>query len=977
MAALVSPVLVGRRTELETLLAALGRAESGVPAVVVVGGEAGVGKTRLVEDAAAQAAERGARVLAGACGQLGGEGLPFAPLVDALRTLARSTEPEELDEVLGPARGELARLLPELDPVASAAPAPMGTQSARLFELVLGVLGRIAAQRPLVLVIEDLHWADRSTLDLVAFLMRTPPAGPVLLAVTYRTDELHRGHPLRPLLAELERVRAIERIELAPFDRAQVAAQLEGILGEPAERDVADRVFERSEGNAFLVEEMLGIVRAGADIELLPPSLRDVLLARTETLPDSVRRTLRLAAVAGRRVPDRLLAAVADVPEHELVEALREAVEHNVLVVDQSGYAFRHALVRDAVYDDLLPAERARAHAAYAEALERAPALAGGEGDAAAALAYHWYAAHDVPRALAAAVEAARHAIDSFAPADAMRHLERALEIWPQVPDADERTGLDRLAVAELAIDAAIAADQNERALALIDDALIGLDRDRERLRVAMLLDRRFEARRWMDRGDAVAELEEAVALVPAEPPTPELAVALASLANAWLLRAEMSTALEISERALAVARATGERRSETRALISMGVARGYLGDPEAALPALREGRAIAEEIGDHDGVLRSYVNLSDQLELLRRHEEAAEEALAGLEVARRVGFIRRYGDVLAFNAAEPLVRLGRWKEAERIVSEGLATASHLWPMILEAHLAIARGDVDSAARQVQRATGTLGSIQADAEVALVKAQLAHVRGDLAAAGESIAALLPALEESRIAQMSWPVVVAGLAIEADAASQRRDLRQAADPSGLASRLAAFADALDRDSAISRGYAELADAERARIDGADGPEVWRTAVAAWRSVHEPYPVAQALVRLAEAELAAGDKEAARDAVAEAAAIARDLGATPVLEDAIALARRARLELGGEAPAVADAPAAERLGLTEREQEVLRLVADGRSNAQIATELFISPKTASVHVSNILGKLGVSSRVEAAAVAHRLGLAAAAD
>ena len=207
----------------------------------------------------------------------------------------------------------------------------------------------MAAQRPLMLVVEDLHWADRSTLDLVAFLLRTPPAGPVLLAVTYRSDELHRRHPLRPLLASLERVRAVERIELRPFDRPQVAAQLEGILGEPPDREMADRVFERSEGNAFLVEEMLGIVQAGADVDHLPPSLRDVLLARTETLPDAVQRTLRLAAVAGRRVSGRLLAAVAEVPEGDLLSALREAVEHNVLVVDESGYAFRHSLVRDAV----------------------------------------------------------------------------------------------------------------------------------------------------------------------------------------------------------------------------------------------------------------------------------------------------------------------------------------------------------------------------------------------------------------------------------------------------------------------------------------------------------------------------------------------------------------------------------------------------------------------------------------------------
>jgi predicted ATPase len=265
MAALVSPVLVGRRPELEALSAAFERAAAGDPAIVVVGGEAGVGKTRLVEEAAGQMAEDGARVLTGACVELGGEGLPFAPLVDALRALAHSTDPEELDAVLGPARGELARLLPELDPAGSAM-TNGGGEVSRLFELVLGVLGRVAAQRSLVLVIEDLQWADRSTLELVAFLVRTLRAVPVVLLATYRSDELHRGHPLRPLLASLERVRTVQRLELAPFTREEVAGQLEAILGEPGAPAVVDRVFERSEGNAFLVEEMLGIVQAGAAV---------------------------------------------------------------------------------------------------------------------------------------------------------------------------------------------------------------------------------------------------------------------------------------------------------------------------------------------------------------------------------------------------------------------------------------------------------------------------------------------------------------------------------------------------------------------------------------------------------------------------------------------------------------------------------------------------------------------------------------
>ena len=356
-------MFVGRGTELSTLVGGLQSAVTGEPVVVLVGGEAGVGKTRLVEEAATRARAEGARVLTGGCIEVGGEGLPLSPVVDVLRSLMRQMTDDELDGVLGPARIELARLLPELDPHRPATAAPAGAEgNARVLELMFGVVERLAADRPLMLVIEDLHWADRSTLDLVALLVRALRDARVLLVITFRSDELHRSHPLRPLVTGWERVRSVRRIELQRFTREEVASQLEAILDDRPTRTMLDLLYERSEGNAFLIEEILAALQAGAGPEELPATLRDVLLARAEQLPAQTLTLLRIAAAAGRSVPDGLLARVADLDDASLDAALRDAVEHHLLVIDESGqgYRFRHALTRDAIYSDALPRERVR-----------------------------------------------------------------------------------------------------------------------------------------------------------------------------------------------------------------------------------------------------------------------------------------------------------------------------------------------------------------------------------------------------------------------------------------------------------------------------------------------------------------------------------------------------------------------------------------------------------------------------------------
>jgi ATP/maltotriose-dependent transcriptional regulator MalT len=979
---LVSPVFVGRGGELAALVAALESAVQGEPAVVLVGGEAGVGKTRLVDEAAERAREREMRVLTGSCIELGGEGLPLSPVVDALRTLTRVMDPDQLDGFLGPARADLARLLPELDPDAAGTPAATGESGgARLLELVFGVIQRLSADRPLMLVIEDLQWADRSTLDLVSLLVRGMRAMHVVLVLTFRSDEIHRSHPLRPLIAAWERVRSVRRLELPRFTREEATRQLEAILGSPPPRSMVEPLYERSEGNAFLIEEILAAMQAGAGAEELPVTLRDVLLARAERLPEPAHRLLRVAAAAGTSVSDRLLAAVAGLDDASLDAALSEAIEHQLLTADDAdhGYRFRHALTRDAVYADTMPRERVRTHAAYAEALSSDPSLAGSATSAAAALAVHWYAAHNAPQALVASVEAARLAA-AYAPAEALRHLERALELWPGVPDAAERSGIDVVEVLGMAAGAAYAAGNLEQSLALYDEALSEIDETAAGERAALLLAGKANTMQDLGRDeDTRASLEHAVSLVPADRPSVARAVVLVALAGLPMLAMDQEPAVweHAAEEALAASRAAGAREQEAIARVILGAALAYSGRPEHGIPELRAGLELASALGEHALVLRGYLNLSDTLELVGRHQEAADEAYRGLEVATRVGLTQHpYGLYLVYNLAESLTSLGRWTEVHQLLTDALdprvpdAVVRAMLTM-RRATLAALAGRYDDASRDMEtlRRLGPATDAQWELPLALAHSIVAFGQGGPERARAHVRdGLHSTADDSLTERYRWPLIWFGLRIEAEAGEP--------DPDSVA-YLRPYAAELSATQAQARTYQALAAAELARATGTT-PD-WLPAVDAAREAGDAYLLAYALLRGAQQAWADGDRDSAGAMLDESARLAARMGAAPLLDEARTLARRARLQLVDLEPAEptderSAQPAIESFGLTDRELEVLRLVAAGRSNPQIANELFISPKTASVHVSNIISKLGVSSRGEAAALAHRVGLEA---
>jgi DNA-binding CsgD family transcriptional regulator/tetratricopeptide (TPR) repeat protein len=976
---LVSPVLVGRRDELSRLRSLLTQAIAGQPAVALVAGEAGVGKSRLVKEIARVAADSGVRVLSGGCVELGGEGLPLAPLVDALRALARTTPADELDRLLGPARREFARLLPELDPSALGGVALDGSAT-QLLEHVHGLIARLAAQRPLLLVVEDLHWADRSTRDLVVFLIQTLRELGVFLLLTYRSDELHRRHPLRSLVTAWERVRTVERVELGRFNRDEVAAQLSAIRNAAPTAQFTDVVFERSQGNAFLVEEILAAADSGADPGDLPPSLRDVLLARTETVSDAAQQILRTASVAGPWIADRLLVVVAGIPEADLYSGLREAIEHHLLVVDGSGrgYAFRHALTRDALYDDILPGERVALHTAYGEALSADPTLLGEGGSVAATLAYHWYASLDLPRALSASVAAGRQAAAAYAPADALRHLERAMQIWPRVPDAAERAGVDRTGLNVLAIDVAWSAGELGRGLSIVDQLLTASAGDP--LRRAQIVERRAFMLRALGRDEeAVGQLREALALLPTQPVTTIHAVVLASLANSLMRINDTEEGRDVASRAVDAAAVVDAPAQQADALITLGTINGNLGDAQTGLVALREGLNLAERHELHAVALRGYTNLSDTLEMLGRHAEAVEIAQSGVALARRVGHARSWGAMLVGNLAEPLMRQGRWREALDLITESLAGepsgvfASTL--LLLRAEIGLWQGDAHAAERDLREARRQFGDgndVQFTVPMAFIEAELARGRADVPYARQRVLAALDGPITGVRVRYTWPMLWLAMRIEADAAAtgpHDADTVERVALQTLAVNLPAI-------TPPAQAYKALVAAETARLDHRPSVAAWQAAVDATRAADEAYLLCYSLFRLAEAQCnSPADGAAAATATArECLRLAEDL-ASVTAHDVRDLARRARLRIEPPGHAVTDPSQRQpdpRFRLTDREREVLALVAEGNSNGQIATALFISPKTASVHVSNILAKLGAASRTEAATLAHRLGL-----
>ncbi|OIV36748.1 hypothetical protein BIV57_14510 [Mangrovactinospora gilvigrisea] len=986
----VSP-FIGRTEELRTLTDLLDRPS--LPQAALLGGDAGIGKTRLLEEFLSRARAAGALTAVGHCIELADGGLPYVPFVSALRAL-RAALPAEFDAAVAGREAELARLLPELsDPARAAAGDPADSDGrdddsvgrGRLFELTAQLLRALTAERTLVLALEDLHWSDPSTRQLLGFLVRALGTGRLMLVMTYRSDDIHRRHPLRPFLAELDRLRVVHRLQLAPFSREDTAALLSGLLGGAAEPALVREVFERSEGNAFFAEELLQAIRDGGAEAGLSESLRDLLLVRVERLPESAQLLLRVVAEGGSSVTDRLLAHASGLPEEELIAALRAAIGAHVVEPTDcggvAGYRFRHALAREAVRDDLLPGERRRLNARYAAVLEADPSLVPCD-ELAIRLASYWYHAHVPERALPAAMEAARQAGRRSAHSEQLRMLERVLELWEDVPaearagvarvdvyggypscgcpggrDAGhapgcERAYLDLLGAMVAAAQAAANTERGLRVAGLALSQLAGADPGDAPYR-AWFLKEQSRLLRWDRRGNGQAELDAALELVDALPDSEVKAAVLSEGAMHRTLSGRPEVARELAVRALATAERAGSERLLLDTRLRLAMVRFDMGELDDGLD---EQRAIREQLLELDPLMycKWVQNLTDALEYLGRSEEAVLEAQDGLREMARLGYYTRYGHDLTGNLAESLIELGEWGAAEAALEEVDARLPGAAPMhsnhqvMLRAHLQLARGQAAAAADGLARMMARPGewTWQPQFRVPLYDMRM-RTAAALGLAEEERSLLKEALEypglwSSGRERYTWPLLARAAEREREPAEREA--------------IAATAARLPRKVPLHDAWAaRLAAAQAAGEAPERRAALWGAAEAAFCPLRRPLALAEVRILLAGALGEAGRRPEADERRVLAVEALRGMGACPVA-----------------AGAEAGAPSGEGFGLTARERDVLRLVAKGLTNRQIAGELVISAKTASVHVSNILAKLGVSSRGEAAALAHRHGL-----
>ncbi|WP_308194150.1 AAA family ATPase [Nocardioides sp. SR21] len=970
MAAQTSRTLIGRDAELTEIASLLGVRSSDGPGVVLLSGDAGVGKTRLLVELRDLAFTEGWQVCAGHCLDFGDSALPYLPFSEVLGRLG--TDLPQIVEEVAAQHPALARLQPGRRVMGSAERGDdaAALDRADLFEAVHALLEAAAAKAPLLLVIEDTHWADQSTRDMLSFLFSRGFEGPVALVVSYRSDDLHRRHPLRRQVAEWSRVRGVQRVALSPLPDDAVRALIAELVPEGlAEKELGD-IVDRAEGNAFFVEELTSA--ASGPGSWVPADLADVLLVRLDRLDDTARQVVRAASVAGRKVSHEMLAGASGLDLGALDEGLRKAVEMNVLVASPGSYSFRHALLGEAVYDDLLPGERVRLHTQYVAALQ-----AGEVRGTAAELARHARLANDLDTALSASIQAGNEAMRVGGPDEAAYHYQQALELLSD-PRRCAQVDLDLSKLVVSAAEALSASGDPERSVKVLAEQIERLPVNApSSWRARMMSTQAIMIMNTEILDDPVQLSTEALALVPDGDSGLRTRV-LADHARVLAAMGHYDEAQAVGMDALTLAEKLDlhELASEVITTLS-GLKKS--GPKEGLRAALADAVVRAEESGALGSELRARYLLGRSYEDFAEFDETEKWFRSAIDRAVRAGQpFAPYGFEARWQLAWVYEVQGRWDEM-LVLTDDLSGNPPPIPRALLASLRLrvqqARG-LDADARKLRKFWAREGGVAINA--ASIEMDAAGLRGDAAGAIEVYDEVVSVL--SRIWHEWFSARIRLGAVTIGAVAQAMPSLSAAERASYVERIDRIhADGhvvLDRYSDPSghwgpegRAWMKRLDAEtlRARwLAGVDAPpldalvDTWRDAVALYEDFGHVYELARVRATLAGILRASGDLAGARELADRAREAAHRLGAQPLLDE---------LRSIGTTPVREEqAPDA----LTPRESEILALVAEGRSNGEIGKQLFISTKTVSVHVSNILGKLDASGRTEAAAIARRRGL-----
>ena len=969
---------VGRTAELQSLQTAARAAVGGRGGLVFVGGETGVGKSRLVEEFLTEFVSRteadGVRVLRGAGVELLGGSLPYGVVLDLLLSAGDTSPAELFAKVLGSMDDQQgSRLDTGADP---------GIARMRLLAPLLASLVALTENGPVVLVLEDLHWADPSSLDALTWLINKLPTLPIALVATYRTSDLDREHPLRRVLLSLDHHPSVTRLQLGPLSRDDVHVLASSMPGASADPAWVEEVHRRSEGNAFFAEELLSVGPATR----LSDSLHDVLLSRVHSLGPVARQVVELMSVLSTDASEALLAEVLTLPPAELRAALRTLRDREVVVEapDRRGYRFRHALLGDAVHDDLLDGERRVLHAGIAEALTRAGLPRG----AAAApqlvqIAHHWYESGDLDRALPAAIEAAVALQATYAFVEAYQQFSRSLALSDELGVPDK----ERVPLLDQAAEAARWAGRTDDAVGYLETA-VALAEGPEAERFERLGQALWEAGQTARAQDAYAEAD----LLSRDSQGPVRARVLAEQARYHMLEGRFVESEALCRQAVELAEEGGFASIAVAASITLGVSEALSGQVDAGLARLTAVRSQTRQGGSIELLARAFGNSAAVLAFLGRLDESVDISLYGLRLMRERGIdLASAGRGTLTTAAAVLFWRGRWDEAEQLVrevlDEPLPSRHAPFLRLTLGEIAMARGDVAEAERHLTYCRDRAEHLREPQLVAPTLAALAALRawqGRPAEARAIVAEALRGLPDNEREDLGTDLCAVGLRACADTA-ELGGRRDQGDLEREADALLAKAEALTAQ--VARRGAQLpecrvmlaqARAERGRMAGDPGVDAdFREAAEGWELLQRPFPTAYARWRQGQALLLRRQTAAAEPLLRSSLSIVTSLRCQSLVEAISATLRAARLDpLEPQAvPAARRRAARSTDGLTDRELEVLAVAAEGLTNKEIGRRLFISDRTVGIHLGHAMERLGARNRLEAVQIAQRRGLLAA--